>query len=386
MKSKVALVKCSDYSPQNVASSIKQIFQLLSLNELIKPGQKILLKPNLLTSLSPDKGATTHPEIVKAIADGVKDLGALPFIGDSPGGTGLSYEKVLKETGMKALGIPIVNFEEKGMRKFLPAGRHGGNPGKKIDPIYVSNVALSFDLIINIPKLKTHELTLITCGIKNMFGCVPGLHKVNYHLDAPSPEEFSEALVDLFEKIKPAMTIADAVTAMEGQGPVGGTLRDLGLILASKDTVALDAVCSKIMGFEPLDIPTTRIADQRGIGEADIGEIDILGGNLPVYKDFKHPSGITSMINRMPLLFRPLLRPLIGLIKVRPRIDTKKCVKCMICINSCPTKAIDGKSFKINKNKCIMCFCCREFCRYNAVDLKESFLWKILSKTKKTRT
>jgi len=378
MRSKVALVKCSDYSPQNVASSIKQIFKLLSLNELIKPNQKILLKPNLLTSLSPDKGATTHPEIVKAIANEVKALGALPFIGDSPGGIGLQYEKVLKETGMKDLDIPIVNFEEKGMRKF-------GNPGKKIDPIYVSNVALSFDLIINIPKLKTHELTLITCGIKNMFGCVPGLHKVNYHLDAPSPEEFSEALVDLFEKIKPAVTIADTVTAMEGQGPVGGELRDLGLILASKDIVALDAVCSKIMGFEPLDIPTTRIANQRGLGEADIGKIDILGGNLPVYKDFKHPSGISSILNKMPWLFRPLLRPLIGLIKVWPKIDGKKCVKCMICVNSCPAKAIDGKSFKINKNKCIMCFCCRELCRYNAVDLKESFLWKILLKTKKIR-
>jgi len=376
---KVAIIRCKDYSPRNIASSIKEIFELLDLAALIKPGQKILLKPNLLTALSPERGATTHPMIVKAVADHVRSLNAFPFLGDSPGGIGLQYEKVLKETGMKALGIPIVNFEEKGMRKF-------GNPGKKIDPIYVSNVALSFDLIINIPKLKTHELTLITCGIKNMFGCVPGLHKVNYHLDAPSPEEFSEALVDLFEKIKPAVTIADAVTAMEGQGPAGGQLRDLGLILASKDTVALDAVCSKIIGFEPLDIPTTRIADQRGLGEADIGKIDILGGNLPVCKDFKHPSGITSMINRMPLLFSPLLRPLIGLIKVRPKIDGKKCVKCMICVNSCPTKAIDGKSFKINKNKCIMCFCCRELCRYNAVDLKESFLWKILSKTKKIRT
>jgi uncharacterized protein (DUF362 family) len=378
MRSKVAIIKCVDYSPPNIAASIKQIFQLLSLNELIKPGQKILLKPNLLTNLSPDKGATTHPEIVKAIADEIKDLGAFPFIGDSPGGIGLLYEKVLKDTGMASLGIPIADLEEKGMRAFK-------NPGGKLDPIYISNVALSFDLIINIPKLKTHELTLITCGVKNMFGCVPGLHKVNYHLEAPSPEEFSGALVDLFEKIKPAVTIADAVTAMEGQGPSGGELRDLGLILASKDTVALDAVCSKIMGFEPLDIPTTRIAAQRELGEEEISKIELIG-ELPVYKDFKHPAKITAILNKMPLFFRPILRPLIGLIKVRPRIDGSKCVKCMMCVNSCPVKAIDGKSFKINKNKCIMCFCCRELCRYKAVDLKESFLWKILSKTKKILT
>ena len=377
--SKVAIVKCADYSPQNIARSVKKIFKLLDLAAIIKPGQKILLKPNLLTNLAPERGVTTHPEIIKAIAAEVKGLGAFPFIGDSPGGIGLLYERVLKDAGMKALGIPIIDFEEKGMRAFK-------NPGGKVDPIYISNSALSFDMIINIPKLKTHELTLITCGIKNMFGCVPGLHKVNYHLDAPSPEEFSGALVDLFEKIKPAVTIADAVTAMEGQGPVGGELRNLGLILASKDPVALDAVCSKIMGFEPLDIPTTRIANQRGLGEADIGKINILGENLPEYKDFKHPAGTSSILNKMPLLLRPILRPIISLIKVRPKINAKKCVKCMICVNSCPAKAIDGKSFKINKNKCIMCFCCRELCRYKAVDLKESFLWKILSKTKKIRT
>jgi ferredoxin len=242
---------------------------------------------------------------------------------------------------------------------------------------------LSFDLILNIPKLKTHELTLITCGIKNMFGCVPGLHKVNYHLDAPSPEEFSGALVDLFEKIKPALTIVDAVTAMEGQGPANGELRDLGLILASKDTVALDAVCSKITGFEPLDILTTKIAYQRGLGEADLEKIEICGADLPVFKDFKHPSGVTSILNKMPAPLGNLIRPVVNLIRLRPRINKKICTKCSICVNSCPVKAIDGKTFKINKNQCIMCLCCRELCKYGAVDLKENILWKIAKQLKK---
>ncbi len=376
---KVAIVKCGDYSRQNVSLSIARIFQLLNLPGLIRPGQKVLLKPNLLTNLTPERGATTHPEIVKAIAGEVKKIGAYPFIGDSPGGVGLLYDKVLKETGMKALDVPIVNFEEKGMRRFE-------NPGGRIDPIYVSNVALSFDHIINIPKLKTHELTRMTCGIKNMFGCVPGLHKVNYHLDAPSQEEFSEALVDLFEKIRPSVTIVDSITAMEGQGPSNGRLRDLGLIIASTDTVALDAVCSKIMFFEPLDIPTTRIAHRRGLGEAMIGKIDILGEKLEEHRDFEHPSGITSLLNKIPSIMRFPLKPIINMIKVRPRINGKKCVKCMMCVKSCPTKAIDGISFKISENKCIMCFCCRELCKYDAVDLKESLLWKILSKSRKTRT
>jgi uncharacterized protein (DUF362 family) len=377
--SKVAVIRCPGYSEANVKDAISRIFALLELSKIIKPGQKVLLKPNLLTSLPPDKGVTTHPEIVKAVTEEVKDLGAFPFIGDSPGGTGLQYEKVLKETGMKDIGIPTVNLEEKGMRKFK-------NPGGKVDPIYISNVALSFDLIINIPKIKTHELTLITCGIKNMFGCVPGLNKVNYHLDAPSPEEFSEALVDLFEKIPPAVTIADGIIAMEGQGPMSGKSRNLGILIASTDTVALDAVCSKIIGFEPLDIHTTKIAYQRGLGEADLEKIEICGDKPPEFKDFKHPFGLNSILNKMPSTLGSLIRPVVSLIRLRPRINKKKCTKCLVCVNSCPVKAIDVKTFKINKNQCIMCFCCRELCKYGAVDLKENILWKTAEQLKKFLT
>jgi uncharacterized protein (DUF362 family)/Pyruvate/2-oxoacid:ferredoxin oxidoreductase delta subunit len=376
---KVALVKCDNYSQQTVASSIKEIFELLQLSGLIKPGQKVLLKPNLLTNLAPERGATTHPAVVKAIADEVIRIGAFPFVGDSPGGANLMYDNVLKETGMKALGLPIVNFEEKGMRKF-------DNPGGNINPIYISNTALSFDLIINIPKLKTHELTLMTCGIKNIFGCVPGLQKINYHLEAPTKEAFSEALVDLFARIMPAITITDAITVMEGQGPANGGLKHLGLIVASTDTVALDAVCSKILRFAPLDILTTKIANQRGLGEADISKIEITGEKIPEDMDFEHPTKVSAILKLIPGPIKHLIKPLIDMIKIRPMINRNKCVKCMMCVRSCPVKAIDGKSFKINKNKCIMCFCCRELCKYNAVDLKESILWKILSGKKKTRT
>ena len=368
---KVAIVKCPDYSSQNVASAVERIFGLLGLSQIIKPGHKVLLKPNLLTMLSPEKGATTHPEIVKAVANEVAKLGAYPFIGDSPGGIDLLYNSVIKSTGMKDIGVPIVNFEEKGMRKFA-------NPGGKVDPIYISNVALSFDLIINIPKLKTHELTQITCGIKNMFGCVPGLNKVNYHIEAPAREDFSEALVDLFERIKPAITIADCVVAMEGQGPSNGKLRSLGHIIASTDTVALDAICSRMIGYEPLDIHTTKIAYQRGLGEANIDNIEVLGENIPVIKDFAHPAKISSILNQMPAFLRRLIGPVTRLIRIRPKINRNRCVKCLACVKACPAKAIDGITFKIDENKCIMCFCCRELCRYGAVGLKENIIYRLV--------
>jgi len=365
MPSKVCIVKCPDYSPENVDQAIAKIFQLLNLGSLISPGQKVLLKPNLLTDTPPDKGITTHPAIIKAVAEEVKGLGASPFLGDSPGGAGVQYSKAIDQTGMKHAGIPIVNFEESSTKGFI------------------SKIALDADVIINMPKLKTHELTQMTCGIKNMFGCVPGLQKVKYHFDAPRPEEFSEVLVNIFEKVRPAITIVDAVVVMEGQGPANGKLRRLNLLVASTDTVAVDAVCSRMIGYEPMEIDTTRIAYQRGLGEADISKIEILGDKLEIFEDFQHPKYIASLLNRIPKHLNKFIKPLINIIRKRPKINKKKCVKCMICVNSCPSHAIDNKSFKINKNKCIMCFCCRELCKYGAVDLKESILWKLLVFLKK---
>ena len=372
--SKVAIKKCLDYTEKDIRDAIKQIFLLLDLKRSIRPKMKVLLKPNLLTALKPEKGATTHPLIVKAIAEEVKALGAHPFIGDSPGGTGASYEKILKATGMKALGIPIVDFEERGMRKLA-------NPGSRIDPIYISNIVLDADLMINIPKFKTHELTTITCGIKNLFGCVPGLNKVNYHLAAPDQEGFSSLIVDLYEKIRPSITIIDAIQAMEGQGPTNGKLRELGLIVASTDTLAADAICSYIVGFEPLKIPTTRIAYERKLGEADINKIELVGDPVGRIDKFIPPAtGFTSLVSKIPRPLLHIIKPLTGMIKIRPGINKKKCVKCMMCVNSCPVGAIDRTQFKIDKNKCIMCFCCRELCKYGAVELKENILWKMIYK------
>lgn len=378
MASTVSIISCSDYSLQNVKAAIKETFRILKLDEIIKPGMKVLLKPNMLMAFDPSKGVTTNPAVIKAIADEVCALKAEPFVGDSPGGVGSMYDNVLKATGIKELGIPIVNFESKGMKKF-------DNPKADVDPIYISNAAMSFDLVINIPRMKTHELTILTCGIKNMFGCVPGLKKIAYHLDAPTSERFAKALVDLFEKIRPAVTIVDAVIAMEGHGPSNGSLRQVGLIISSRDTVAVDAVCSKIMGLQPLDIHTTRIAAERGLGEADIDKLEIVGGKIEVLSDYQLPGSSMNILNKMPTALIGLLKPIINMIYVRPQIDPKKCVKCRMCVNACPAKAIDGTSFKINKNLCIMCFCCRELCKYGAVDLHGSILWNLVNRRKKDR-
>ena len=366
--SKVAVVKCEDYSGSNVQEAVKKLFELLELKKLIKPGQKVLLKPNLLLNFDPSKGVTTHPSVVKAVADIIKECGALPFVGDSPGGIGSMYKNVLKGCGMSDLDIPIADFGSKGMKKFQ-------NPGGKIDPIYISNEALSYDLVVNIAKMKTHELTKITCGIKNMFGCVPGLHKVSYHLNCTDPADFAKALVDLFSRIKPAITIVDAVVAMEGNGPSNGKLRDVKKLIASTDTVSVDAVCSKMIGVDPLGIDTTRFAHEAGLGEGRLENIEITGGPLEILKDFQMPGQSSAIMKKVPKFLLNFLKKLIESIKQRPKINRKKCVKCMMCVNSCPAKAINGATFKIDPDACIMCFCCRELCRYGAVEMKGNFLY-----------
>jgi uncharacterized protein (DUF362 family)/Pyruvate/2-oxoacid:ferredoxin oxidoreductase delta subunit len=376
MTSKVALKKCNDYSRDKVAEAIKEIFIALGLSEIIKPGKKVLLKPNLLMAFAPEKNVTTNPEIVKAVADEVSRLGGEVTIGDSPGGVGSMYDWVIKETKMDTLGYPIVSFDEKGMRKI-------NMPGAKVNPVLISNTVLNADIVINLAKMKTHEFTKMTCGIKNLFGCVPGLQKVNYHLEAPDPEDFASAMVDIFQNVKPAVTIVDAVISMEGSGPTNGKQKSTGYIFGSRDTVAVDAVAATMMNFEPMEIPMIRIAAQRGLGKMLMEEISLEGDAFYVFKDFEHPRGDSSLKRFIPKKMLGLLRPVIRMLSVKPRINNKKCVKCGMCVKSCPAQAIDGIKFKIDDKKCIICFCCRELCKYDAVERKESFLWKVLKWKKK---
>jgi uncharacterized protein (DUF362 family)/Pyruvate/2-oxoacid:ferredoxin oxidoreductase delta subunit len=377
MTSKVFLKKCPDYSAEKVTPAIKEIFIALDLASIIKPGKKVLLKPNLLMAFAPEKNVTTNPLIVKAVADEVALLGGEVVIGDSPGGVGSMYDWVVKTAQMDQLGYPVVSFDEKGMRKI-------DMPGATINPVLISNTVLNADIIINLAKMKTHEFTIMTCGIKNLFGCVPGLQKVNYHLEAPDPVDFASALVDIFQNVKPAVTIVDAVVSMEGSGPSNGKLKQTGFIFGSRDTVAVDAVAATMMNFSPMDIPMIRIAAERGLGKAYIEEISLEGDPMMVFKDFEHPHDNSPLKKFMPRKLLGLLKPVINMLSVRPRINNKKCVKCGMCVRSCPASAIDGSKFTIDEKKCIMCFCCRELCKYDAVERKESFLWRI-SKWKKKK-
>ena len=371
MKSKVSIVKCEDYSIENVRIAIKKTLENLGgLENFIKPKQKILIKPNLLSAKDPSRAITTHPTIVQSIIEEIKKFGAVPFIGDSPGGAERGVKRVWENTKISEAaentGAELVKFEGGGVCRIETS------EGKAY---YISKYALQADAIISLPKMKTHVLVLFTGAIKNMFGIIPGFRKGEYHKQFPYPKDFSQMLVDVFSLAQPKLSIMDAIVCMDGDGPSSGNPKYVGLILASSDAVALDKVCSKIYGFKEDEIETTNIAEKRGLGTADFSNIEIIGEKLSdiVLPKFDLPSN--RFLKMVPKFMVKLLEPHVW---IKPNIKQELCTNCNICVENCPMKAIkeNSKNPIFDYTKCINCLCCHELCPQNAVYLERSWLAK----------
>jgi ferredoxin len=235
------------------------------------------------------------------------------------------------------------------------------------------------DHLISLPKFKTHDLTLLTGAIKNLFGLVSGTYKTELHKNYFDKEDFAKILVDIFQEARPTLTIVDAILAMEGDGPAtSGKLRNLNLLLAGSDCVALDAVMALIMGVKPTDVLSTREAAKRDLGAADINSIEILGQNLKdvLDKPFLLPT-TTSIRRNIP---KPIINIAKKLIKYYPCVERDNCIACAACIQACPTKVISMKNKRIviDYSKCIACFCCQEACPAGAIKVKKSLLARMI--------
>lgn len=330
---------------------------------------------------TPESAITTHPSLVSAVVKEVKRIGAIPLVGDTPGNATADINKTLTTTGIKQAteeaGGQVINLLEAGSIEIASPSNN-----QRAKTLRICKSALEVDAIINLPKLKTHNYTLYTGAIKNMFGCVPGFHKAHYHMLAYRPADFAEILVDVFHLLKPTLNIMDGVFGMEGNGPNGGNKRFMGIIMASADGVALDAVASYLIGYKPFSIDTTRVAHKRNLGEAQLEKIETVGADLEKFikEDWKHPSTILLLSRFVPDWMHSLTKPFTRLIRVNPFIDQNICVKCQICVKSCPTKTIHYKEGKveIDLKNCIMCFCCHELCPYHAIRLKTSWLLRLL--------
>jgi len=372
MKTKVAVVKCNNYDPALVQKATAiAIDSLGGILNFIKPQSKVLVKPNLLMSINPESGVVTHPEVVRAVIKILKDINCKIFVGDGPSVWGKNIEnvgQVYRETGIKKVceeeGVLLVEFDKRRWRQKFP----------------LTTWLDECDTIVNIPKFKTHNLTLLTGAIKNLFGLISGTYKTELHKNYFYKEDFSKILVDIFQEAKPALTVVDSIVAMEGDGPgTSGKLRHQNLLLAGADCVAVDSVLALIMGLEPQEILTTKEAARRALGEASVNAIEIIGSKLEevMGEPFLLPktSVITSVKKNLPL---PIINLAKKLIKYYPYVQRNNCISCEACIRTCPVKIIrmENKRIRIDYPKCIACFCCLEVCPASAIKLKKSIFAK----------
>ena len=377
--STVSLVRCQNYDNSNIEAAVKKALELIGgIERYVKPGDRVLLKINLLTGDVPEKAVTTHPAIVRAMIHQVKAAGGIPQVGDCSGYEGASNPKRYF-AACRSSGIMQVCEEEKVELLHLSAESVDAKnaSGRVFKSFILSKQVLHADVLISLPKLKTHGLTLFTGGVKNNFGCVTGLNKAKMHLRAQDPETFSQMLVDLLGTVRPDLTVMDAVVGMEGNGPSNGSPKKVNAILASKDPVALDAVACKMVGIEPFMVPSTRLAHEQGIGIGDISHIDVLGEDLKDMRieDFKLPSGTASFFRA-----RGLMRFLRSMLLAKPSLVRENCKKCWICIEHCPSGALSKKGDypSFNHKKCIRCYCCQELCSSNAIELRTPFLGRFV--------
>lgn len=343
---------------EDVQQAIDRAFEIFPLNLKSK---KVLIKPNVLRASEANEAIVTHPAVLRAVVERVESMEpASIVVGDNP--------------GVFSYGANEESFRKTGLMDAAKGYyRNIGTDSQKINfnAEYMSTVSLSravleADIIISLPKFKTHGLTVMTGAIKNSYGFLPGAQKARLHKAAGSPARFHEMIVDVFRLRVPDLFLVDAVVGMEGNGPASPELRDIGLILASDNAVALDAVIATMMGCDPARLGFLRKAKNMGLGDFDLDTIEIIGQLKPL-PDFKLPplGGEAIMHNEamQAFLHKPTL--------LRPRADVERCTGCGACIEQCPVSALsmNGEYPIADPEICIRCFCCQEICPEKAMAL-----------------
>ena len=344
---------------ENVRQAIDRVFELFPL-EL--KGKRILLKPNVLRASKAEEGIVTHPAVLGAVVKKIETMQpAAIVVGDNPGAFSYgSNEESFKKTGlMEAAAGYYQNI---------------GSDSQKVDfnsdfisTLNLSRIVLDADVIISLPKFKTHGLTVISGAIKNSYGFLPGAQKAQLHKVAGSPERFHEMLIDVFRLRVPDLFILDAVVGMEGNGPASPDLRNIECILASDNAVAMDAVVATMMGCEPDRLRFLQKAHEAGLGDYDLNTIEVIG-ELKRLRDFKLPPlGGEASINNKEM--RTWLHNLTLLL---PQADPELCTGCGTCVEQCAALALSmhGNLPQVDADTCITCFCCQEICPEKAITLK----------------
>jgi len=379
MKSLVSIVRCQSYDYDQVLRGLRRSIDLIGgIQTFVKKGGRVLLKPNLLYGKSPEKAVTTHPSILRGVIEIVREAGGIPFIGDSPSVGSLI--RTAEKAGIRAVAdemkCSLVEFN----RPVLPPKR-GGKIFKQLE---IDQTVLEAEVIINLPKLKTHSLTLLTLGVKNLFGCIPGPRKALWHLKAGEDRKtFAKILVDVYQIIQPSLTILDGIVGMDGSGPNSGRPVPLGLILASGDSLSLDQIVCDLLGIARKSLLTNRVAFEQGMGKDGI---DVLGERVEEVKisDFQFPTLSQPDWNLPGFLMKALKNAL----TTKPVIEEEVCKSCDRCTEICPPKALakKGKDLFFDYKKCIRCFCCLEVCPEGAISIKPGWALNVYNQIRSTKS
>lgn len=373
----VSVREAKSYQEEEVRAAVHRLFEDLGgAGRFIKPGEKVLLKVNLLIRKRPEEACTTHPAVVEAVAREFLEAGAEVIIADSPGGVynASLLKAIYKTTGMEAVAERTgasLNLDTSFQEIETEAGK-----ARRSFPVI--KPVLDADFVVSMAKLKTHGMTGYTGAVKNLFGVIPGTFKAEYHFRYPSLTPFCEMLLDLSEHIKPGLSIMDGIVGMEGPGPSGGSPREVGLLFASESPYLLDAVAARVIGFHTSEVEPLRLAALRGLMPEKAEEIETVGDpwQAHVISDYKRADEKSvSFLRYVPGVFRPIAERVTS---SKPVFLKEKCVRCGQCQMHCPPKAITmGREVPaIDFNKCIKCYCCQELCPHRAVELKRPRLFR----------
>jgi uncharacterized protein (DUF362 family)/Pyruvate/2-oxoacid:ferredoxin oxidoreductase delta subunit len=325
----------------------------------IEPGAKVLIKPNFLAPAKPERALTTHPLIVRAVVEYVLQRGAVPLVADSPGmGT---FERLLRDGGY-AEALNGLDVELRPFRESVQV-----DIGEPFGRIAIAREAVEADAVINLPKLKTHAMMMLTLGVKNLFGCVVGLAKVQWHMrSGVNRHLFARLLVQIYRAVNPTVTLMDGVLGMEGQGPGrSGTPRRLGLLIAGAEAPAVDMAVCRLLQVPADKLPTHRAAAELGLAPGDVA----ISGDFKPVRDFKLP--VLGPLTFGPGLIQPFIRK--HLVQ-RPVVEAGKCRMCGECWRHCPAKAIapHARGVDFDYDRCIRCYCCVEMCPHGALAAVET--------------
>jgi uncharacterized protein (DUF362 family)/Pyruvate/2-oxoacid:ferredoxin oxidoreductase delta subunit len=387
----IAIEKCDTYNTAEVDIAINKLFQNLGgVEKFIKPGMRVALKPNLVMKKKPEEAITTHPEIVRAVASAVKRAGGIPYIAESPGGihTAKILSDVYSECGMLQMASEIgleLNYDLSQINISNPSAKY-------LKTVTVIKPLVDADIIINLPKMKTHGMMVFSGAVKNMFGAVPGVLKAEQHFRMAEHDKFADAIIDIMLSVKPALNIMDAIDGMDENGPSAGRIKHMGMLMASEDAIELDYYAMTLISADPVDSPVLKQAMERGLYRAGENHAVVLSSNCSPQeaaayfkiKDFRMPD--LEALRVVEFFNTGWMKVTRNLIKPKPVFISKKCIKCGECVRDCPVHIIKFKNGKpqADLTKCIRCFCCQELCPVKAVKIHRSMLVRFAMKLQKS--